>query len=235
MVSSWEPAHSLVEDVAAPSLLTLSVTSLPLYLWAGRGLYTVASSPFVFLQSCVLWAGQVFRLEPFAGKFSFPQLQLGLYSVFFFSSQLCCLLRFQNSPQTLLWENFLLCGNFSSFTTPSPGLVSVPNSFVSPFVFYILSYLLSKRMSCLSGFLVSSTSVQKLFRGSFSAFRWSFDTFWEEKAVSPSYSSTILAKRDSLAEAWLGSGLLQGLGHWVQQCMYGIFWRRSPLSSLPPP
>ena len=65
---------------------------------------------------------------------------------FFFSSQLCCPLRFQNSPQTCLWESFLLFGNFSSFRTLSIGQVSVPNSFV----FYILSYLLSKKMGCLS-------------------------------------------------------------------------------------
>ena len=71
MVSSWEPAHSLVEDVAAPCLLTLVVTSLPLCLWAGRGQYTAASSPFVFLQSFVLWVGQVMRLEPFAESFLF--------------------------------------------------------------------------------------------------------------------------------------------------------------------
>ena len=45
--------------------------------------------------------------------------------VFFFSSQLCCPLRFQNSPQTCLWEGFLLFGTFSSFTTPTPGWVSV--------------------------------------------------------------------------------------------------------------
>ena len=53
-------------------------------------------------------------------------------------------------------------GNFSSFMTPSPGWVSVLNSFASLFVFYILSYLLLKRMGCLSGCLVSSASVQKL-------------------------------------------------------------------------
>ena len=35
-------------------------------------------------------------------------------------------------------------GNISSFTTPSPGWVSIPNSFVSFFIFYILSYLLLK-------------------------------------------------------------------------------------------
>ena len=39
-------------------------------------------------------------------------------------------------PQWLcLWETFLLCGNFSSFTTPSTEQVSVPRSFVSLFIF----------------------------------------------------------------------------------------------------
>ena len=47
-------------------------------------------------------------------------------------------------------------------------------------------------MGCLSGCLMSSTSVQRLFRGSCSAFKWSFDEFVGEKVVSPSYSSTIL-------------------------------------------
>ena len=102
---------------------------------------------------------------------------------FFFPSQLCCTLRFQNSPQTCGWEDFLVFGNFSSFTTPSLGRVSGPNSFVSLFVFYILSYLLSKRMGFLSGCLVSSVSFQKLFCGSCSAFKWSFDEFVGEKVV----------------------------------------------------
>ena len=53
--------------------------------------------------------------------------------------------------------------NFSSFMTLFPGQVSIPNSFVSLFIFYILSYLLLKKMGCLSGCLVSSTRVQKLF------------------------------------------------------------------------
>ena len=44
VVSSWEPAHSLVEDalsgaeiVASPCLPALAVTSLPLCLWERRG------------------------------------------------------------------------------------------------------------------------------------------------------------------------------------------------------
>ena len=93
-----------------------------------------------------------------------------IFCFFFFPSQLCCPLRFQNSPQTHLREGFLLFGNFS-FTTPSPGQVSVPNSFVSLFIFYILSYLLLKTMGCLSGYLVSSASIQKLFCGICSVFK----------------------------------------------------------------
>ena len=68
---------------------------------------------------------------------------------------------------------------------PSSRWVSVPNSFISLFVFYILSYLLLKRMGCLSGCLVSSTSIQKLFCGSCSAFKWSFDEFVEEDSGLP--------------------------------------------------
>ena len=110
----------------------------------------------------------------------------------FFSSQLCCPPRFQNSPQTRQWEGFLVLGNFSYFMTPSPGWVSILNSFVSLFIFYILSYLLSKTMGCLSGCPESSTSVQKLFCGIYSAFKWSFDEFLGEKVISPSSSSAIL-------------------------------------------
>ena len=69
-------------------------------------------------------------------------------------------------------RGFLLFGNFSSFTTPSPVWVSVPNSFLSPFVFYILSYFLSKRMGCLSGCLESSASIQKFFFFCFCFFLW---------------------------------------------------------------
>ena len=75
---------------------------------------------------------------------------------------------------------------------PSLGWVSVPNSFVSLFVFYIFSYLLLKTMGCFSGCLMSSASIQKLFCGIYSAFKCSFDEFVGEKVVSPSYSSAIL-------------------------------------------
>ena len=81
---------------------------------------------------------------------------------------------------------------FLLITSLSPGQVSIPNSFVSPFIFYILFYLLLKTMGFLFGCLVSSASVQKLFCGICSAFKWSFNEFVGEKVVSPSYSSAIL-------------------------------------------
>ena len=93
--------------------------------------------------------------------------------------------------QTHQWEGFLVFGNFSSFMTPFPGWVFIPNSF-SVFIFYIFSYLLSKRMGWVSGCLVPSASIQKLFCGIFSTFKWSFSEFVGEKVVSSSYSSAIL-------------------------------------------
>ena len=78
------------------------------------------------------------------------------------------------------------------FKTPFPGWSSVPISFVSLFVFYIFSYLLSKTMGCFSGCLMSSAGIQKLFCGIYSAFKYSFDEFVGEKVVSLSSSSAIL-------------------------------------------
>ena len=47
-------------------------------------------------------------------------------------------------------------------------------------------------MGCLSGCLMFSVSIQKLFCGIYLAFKCPFDEFVEEKVVSPSYSSIIL-------------------------------------------
>ena len=121
------------------------------------------------------------------------QSQLSTYSVIFlFFSQLCCPLRFQNSPQTHLWKHFVLRGNFSSFSAPSAGQVSIPSLSLCFFVVYILSHLLLKIMGSLSGCLVSSARIQKLFCGVCSALKCSFDEFVREKVVSQSYSSAIL-------------------------------------------
>ena len=91
------------------------------------------------------------------------------------------------------WETSLF------FKTPFPGQISVPTSFVSLFTFYIFSYLLSKTMCCLSGCLMSSANIQKLFCGIYSVFKCSFDEFVGGKVVSPSYSSTILGPSPNLS------------------------------------
>ena len=98
---------------------------------------------------------------------------------------------FQGSPQ-IRSESVSWCLETSLFKTPFPGRSSVPTSFVSVFVFYIFSYLLSKTAGCFSRCLMSSTGIQKLFCGIYSAFKCSFDGFFGEKVVSSSYSSAIL-------------------------------------------
>ena len=57
------------------------------------------------------------------------------------------------------------------------GQISIPTSFVSLFIFYILSYLLLKKTGCLSGCLMSVASIQNLFCGICSAFKCSFNEF----------------------------------------------------------
>ena len=114
----------------------------------------------------------------------------GFVCLFVFSSQLFSPLRFQNSPQIRQWEGLLLFGNFS-FMTPSPGWVSVINFYLS---FCLSHFVLPPFEENGLSFWVPGvlTSVQTLFCGSCSAFRYSFDEFVGEKVVSPSYSSTIL-------------------------------------------
>ena len=74
----------------------------------------------------------------------------------------------------------------------SPQIDFISLRLTAMFVFYILSYLLSKTMGCFSGYLMSSAGIQKLFCGFYSAFKCSFEEFVGEKVVSPSYSSAIL-------------------------------------------
>ena len=79
-------------------------------------------SPFLLVADMSIWASSLLAVAV-----------RHAYSVCVFCFvlfPLCCPLRVQNSPQTHLWEGFLLFGNFS-FTTPSLGWVSIPNSFVS--------------------------------------------------------------------------------------------------------
>ena len=117
------------------------------------------------------------------------QLWLGTYSVAFFLFFLPVMLpseipKLPTDPPVrgfpIVWKLLLL----HDFLPRSPSLTL--------FVFSLLSYLLVERMGCLSGCLVSSASIQKLFCGSCSAFKWSFDEFVGEQVASPSYSSAIL-------------------------------------------
>ena len=121
------------------------------------------------------------------------QLQLDTYSVgfVFFSLPVMVPSEIPKLPTDPPVRGFPTV-TFSSFMTSCPGWVSIPNSFVSLFVFYSLSYVFLKRMGCLSGCLVPSTSIQKLFCGSCSAFKWSFGEFVGDKVLSLSYSSAIL-------------------------------------------
>ena len=78
------------------------------------------------------------------------------------------------------------------FKTPFSGWISIPTFFFSLFIFYILSYLLSKTMGSLSWCLMSSANIQKSFCGICSPFKCSFDEFVGKKVVSLSYSSAIV-------------------------------------------
>ena len=130
-------------------------------------------------------------------------------------------MRFQNSPQTHLWECFLVFGHFSSFKAPFLGQISVLSSFVSLFIFYILFYLILKTMGCLSECLMSSAIIWKLFCGIFSAFKCSFDEFMRDKVASPSYSSAILGS--SLQRSHLHSQYTETWLHYMNTEMFIAF------------
>ena len=87
---------------------------------------------------------------------------------------------------------FLLCGNFSSFTTPSPGQVSVPNSFVS---FCLLYFVLPPFEENGLPFWVPGVLRQcsELVLWKFLSIQMIFWWICGEKVVSPSYSFTILS------------------------------------------
>ena len=75
------------------------------------------------------------------------------------------------------------CLETSCIKTHFPVRVSIPSSFVSLFIFYILSFLLLKMMGCFSGHLMSSASGQQLFCEVCSVFKCSFDNFRGESGL----------------------------------------------------
>ena len=76
LVSIYEPAHNLVEDVVsgvviAPHLPALAVPHLPFCLQRWGGACTQSASfPLVFCSILCSVSGSCCKLEPFAGKFS---------------------------------------------------------------------------------------------------------------------------------------------------------------------
>ena len=77
------------------------------------------------------------------------QLLLGIYSWSIFPpSRLCCLLRFKNSPRTCLWVFPTVCKLLLHKSLPRAGLHPC---LLSVSVIYIPSYLLWKRLGCISG------------------------------------------------------------------------------------
>ena len=153
---------------------SLGHSSLFLTLGTDERAHASLSNPHLLLMDVSVWAASLLVV-----------VVICVFCVCILFVQLCCSLRFQSSPLTCLWESFLLCGNFS-FSTPSPEWASIPKSFVSVFVFSILSYLVSKRLGCLFGCLVCSDSVQKFFCGNCSTFKWSFGDSWERNwSLSP--------------------------------------------------
>ena len=82
----------------------------------------------VVVRRCNLWVLFIYFFLPVMLPFEIPKLSIDLMV--------------RGSPG--IWKLLLLHDSL-------PGQVSIPNSFASLFMFYILSYLLSKTMGCLSG------------------------------------------------------------------------------------
>ena len=84
--------------------------------------------------------------------------------IIYFSSRLCCPLKFQCSPQILWWEYFLVFGNISFFKWLPSWDRSLSLLLLSLFLsFIVFFYLLLKTMDCFSGCLMSSAGFQSCF------------------------------------------------------------------------
>ena len=97
--------------------------------------HTSLPSPRLFVGDASVWAAAPLGV-------AVRYVICGFYFFIYFSSWLFCPLRFQSFPQTCLWDGFLLCGNVSSFMTPSPGQSPSLNllSLFPSFIFYPTSF-----------------------------------------------------------------------------------------------
>ena len=112
--------------------------------------------------------------------------------LFLFFFRLCFPLWFLSSPLTPSVGVFPVVWKFLLLHDAIPRMGHCPQIHCLSFCLYLSFYLIPKRLLCLSGYLGSSASVQKLFCRSCSTCRWSFDVFVKEKMVSQSYSFAIL-------------------------------------------
>ena len=128
-----------------------------------------------------------------AGSYHWAR-NLWVFIIYLFFLPVMVALCASNAGHRLSSESVSWCLETSVFfKTHFLGWISVPTSFVSLFIFYIFSYLLSNTMGCFSGCLMTSASIQKLFCGICSVFKCSFNELVREKVVCLSYSSAILA------------------------------------------
>ena len=95
----------------------------------------------------------------------------GLFYLFIYFFRLCFPLRFLGSPLTPSVGVFPVVWKFLLLHDAIPRMGHCPQIHCLSFCLYLSSYLIPKRLLCLSGYLVSSASVQKLFCGSCSAFK----------------------------------------------------------------
>ena len=193
LVRDWKPVCSLVGDAVSGAEFAPFPSPLPPDSGGGWACMQLASSsldcsvlPFFCKRPAVplvLTLSNAARSFPFSPNLlvadasvwgtlllgvAFRNLTCGLY-LFFLLVRLPS--EIQILPPDLPGERVSWCLETSSIRTPFPGWISVPNSFVSLFIFYILSYLLSKTMGCFSGCLMCSASNQKLFCGVCSVFK----------------------------------------------------------------
>ena len=144
--------------------------------------YASLSSPRLLVVDVSIWAASPLGV-------AVKHVICGVYLFIYFSSLLCSLwdskAHHRPARESVFW--CLVTSLFLRLPSRN-GSPSLP--VLSLFIFYILSYLLSKTMGCLSGCLMSSTSIQKLFCGICSAFKCSFDEFvgrkWFPRPIPPS-------------------------------------------------
>ena len=112
----------------------------------------------------------------------------------------------------------------SSIKTPFPGRDSVPGSFVSLFIFYILSFLPSKTMVCFSGRLMSSASDQKLFCELCSALSCSLDEICRGESGLPVLFLRHLGSSLSLYFSKFTFSFFKSLLDFLQYFFCFMFW-----------